>query len=219
MVNHCGGDAGLCSPLQAAGIRPVTDDGTNLNRQPVIGNGIDNGLQIAALSGYQDDDGEWRGCRVHGRLVACVDNPGFTGSLFDVANDAGIFTQAGKMVECRLCLVGSYTNDHANAAIEGAVHLRGLDIAGALQPVKYRGWLPCTCIDYGTGIVREYPWQVFGQAASGNVGECMNADLAEQGQYRFDIYLCRSEQPLRQWSASKVITQLAATDFDNFANQ
>jgi hypothetical protein len=59
VVNHGGGYAGLCGPLQALSCRPVADDGADFNRQPVAGNGVNNGLQIAAPPGYQDDDGEW----------------------------------------------------------------------------------------------------------------------------------------------------------------
>ena len=66
MVNYHRGDAGLCRPLQAAGCRPVTDTGTNFHRQGVVGNSIDYGLQGAAPSGNQDNDGEWRVCRIHG---------------------------------------------------------------------------------------------------------------------------------------------------------
>ena len=66
MVNHRGGYAGQCGSLQAVSCRPVADDGADFNRQLVVGNGINNGLQIAAPSGYQDDNGEWRGWRVHG---------------------------------------------------------------------------------------------------------------------------------------------------------
>ena len=107
-------------------------------------------------------------------------------------------------------------SNHADAAVEGAVHLHLFDIAVLLQPLKNARHAPAIGVDNRTGILGKHTRQVLQQAAAGDVCQCMYSfavnDIVQRGYVNF----CGSEQGVSEWSAIAILVKLAAADLDNF---
>src|SRR5208282_6124972 len=55
-----------------------------------------------------------------------------------LTDEVGRLALFAQQLQRRLALAGGHDRHHANAAVEGTVHLLGADLPGVGQPVEYR---------------------------------------------------------------------------------
>jgi len=79
--------------------------------------------------------------------------------------------------------------------------------------------VPAIAVDDGASAFGHDAWQVFQQAATGDVGEGVYIGFCQQGQQCFDVDACRGQQGFTEGLAVEVFGEIGVTDFDDFANQ
>ena len=120
-----------------------------------------------------------------GRWRLGVDDSG-RGFADDAADDYGAFVHAGEGEAGFLEQVGGNDRDQADAHIEGAEHLVGVQASEGLQVGEERRRVPGGEVDVRGEAAGENAGEVFGEAAAGDVSEaaddlCLN-ELADGGE-------------------------------------
>src|SRR3546814_20801002 len=87
---------------------------------------------------------------------------------------------------------------HADAAVEGARHLAGLDIALRLEEGHQPRLRPGIGVDEGMQPLRQHARDVFEEPAASDVGERVAAPAADNGQTRLPIYTRRPPPRVHQ---------------------
>ncbi len=92
------------------------------------------------------------------------------------------------------------TTHQADAAVEGAQHLRVVEIAGALQPAEHGRRLPRRQVDVRGEAVRQHARQVLRQPAAGDVRQRLDgtASRAMRAQHRLHVDARRHQQRFGQ---------------------
>ena len=98
--------------------------------------------------------------------------------ILDAADDPGFFARFTQHVEGDVGLFRGHADDHADAAVEHAVHLVFVDVALFLQPVEDAWAGPAGHVDYRLGAVWQYPRDVVEQAATVVTGIGAGCELA-----------------------------------------
>src|SRR5947199_2426964 len=86
--------------------------------------------------------------------------------------------------ECAIRVVSRNDDDHADSAIEHAMHLGVLHVAFALQPIENRRPRPARALDACLDVVRQNARDVLDEATAGDVRDALDPDLAHQPQQR-----------------------------------
>src|SRR5829696_3775688 len=82
---------------------------------------------------------------------------------------------------------GVHRQDHADAHVEDAEHLLGLDLSRLLEIVEEAGHRPAPDADQRVGLRRHDARQVVRDAAARDVGHAVQRGVAEQGPQRLEI--------------------------------
>ena len=102
-----------------------------------------------------------------------------TVTVADAADDASFLASVAKYGASRICLLFVDDQNHANATIEGALHITFGNSALLLQPIENFGSLPGTAIDSRVNIGRQNPLEIFSQTTTGNVGNTFHRNLLD----------------------------------------
>ena len=117
--------------------------------------------------------------------------------------------------------------DHANPVVECPIHFKVVDAGGFLQPGKQLGLRPAAFFELRGGAFWQHTWNVFQQAAAGDVGQGLDRQrrrfarvvLLQCFQHGFDIKAGRLHQCLPKWLAVQRGGRIVACAFDAFAHQ
>src|SRR5215472_6269218 len=88
---------------------------------------------------------------------------------FDRAHEIGPLSGRAEMRDRGVGAIRSNDEDHPEAAVENAVHLRLVDVAGALKPVEDCRARPRRAVDARAQVLGEHPVRVLEQASAGDV--------------------------------------------------
>ncbi|MNP64643.1 hypothetical protein D3C76_1601560 [compost metagenome] len=77
-------------------------------------------------------------------------------------------------------------------------------VARLLQPAKHGRPLPARLVDHRLHPFWQYAWDVFPEAAAGQVSNRVHFHFLDQFQYRFDVNLGRLEQMVCQRFACQI---------------
>src|SRR5690606_31512141 len=163
-----------------------------------------------------------RSCLASVRLEVLQLDLGGAGWRFgDLADDPWLLASVTQNLQGVVDLVLGHADDHADTAVQHAVHLVLVDVAFFLQPVEHRRALPAGHVDDRLGVVRQYAWDVVQQAATGDVSHGLDrAGFLDQLQQRLDVDTGRSRQQFGQRLAVELdALDIGAGDFDDLADQ
>ncbi len=110
-------------------------------------------------------------------------------------------------------------DDHADAAVEGAIHLVTGNVAGLLQPAEHRRPLPALLVDHRLGVGRQDARDVFPEAATGDVGQSVDLALLDELEHRFHIDTGRLQQGIGQGGVTQRLMHVRLGDFQDLADQ
>ena len=105
-----------------------------------------------------------------GRGRLGVDDAGW-GLADDAAKDDGALVHTGEGEACLFEQVGGNDGDQADAHVEGAEHLVGVEVAELLKVRKKLRWIPCGEVDLSGEAAGKDSGKVFGEAPAGDVSE------------------------------------------------
>ena len=97
-----------------------------------------------------------------------------------------------------LQLVGGQGDDHADAAVEGAIHFVTGDVASLLQPAEHCRPLPALLVDHRLGVGGQDTGDVLPEATAGDVGQGVDLALLDELEHRFHIDAGRLQQGVGQ---------------------
>ena len=97
-----------------------------------------------------------------------------------------------------------HQRDHADAHVEGAVHLGLVDLAATLHQVEDRLGPPGAAVQRRRQVLRQHAGQVGRQPAPGDVAEAVHLGLLDQGQAVLGVDAGRDQQGLAQRAAQLV---------------
>lgn len=84
--------------------------------------------------------------------VLQLDLGGAFGGFGDVADDPWLLTGGAQFVQGSFDLILGDADDHADAAVQHAVHFMLVDVAFFLQEVEYHRALPAGDVNHGLGV-------------------------------------------------------------------
>ena len=87
----------------------------------------------------------------------------------------------------RLDLIRRHDQHHADAHVEDAQHLLGVDVAVLVQVAEDRQHRPRAELDLRVERLRKHARHVVGEAAAGDVRERVQGALLDERQQRFQI--------------------------------
>jgi hypothetical protein len=96
-------------------------------------------------------------------------------------------------------------DDHADAAVEHAVHLGVGDVASAPEPIEDRRLGPVPGIDARGDVVGKHPMHVLQQAAARDVRHALDIDTLHRRQHRLHV----NPRGLEQRCAERARTHIA----------
>ena len=91
-----------------------------------------------------------------------------------------------------------HDDHHADAAIEGPVHLLVGDTTGLLQPIEHRVARPRLALQEHGAALGQYARDIVGQTTARDVGEAVHRQRCGERQHRADIDAGRGEQAVEQ---------------------
>ena len=116
-------------------------------------------------------------------------------------------------------LIRRQGDDHADATVEGAVHLVAGDVAGLLQPAEHRRPLPALLVDHRLGVGGQYARNVLPETAAGDVGEGVDLALLDELEHGFHVDAGRLQQGVGQGGITQRLLHVGLGDFQDLANE
>ena len=95
-------------------------------------------------------------------------------------------------------MLGRNNHDHADAAVEGAVHLALRHATFFLQPLEQLGHGPALGIDLGDCIFRQHARYVLADAATGDVCHALDRQGLHEFEQRFHVDTGRCHHDIGQ---------------------
>src|SRR5215469_18225147 len=176
MVNDDGLDTMAACALESLRVGAIRDDDTNLGLEVAAPNRVDDRLQIGAGAGNQDPEFDRRIFR-H-RIGSEKRNAALSARHF--ADDMGSILATPQMGDDSIGLARGHDRDHAEAVVEGAIHLAARDPAEPLNQAEDRRYRPTVAPDDRASVFRHHARQVFDHAAAGNIRKAVYPETFEQ---------------------------------------
>jgi hypothetical protein len=137
----------------------------------------------------------------------------------DVADGVGGLAQRTQGVGACLRMFRIDHHHHADAVVEGAVHLDVVDASGGLQPGKEFGLWPTAFLQMRGQACRQHAGDVFQQATAGDVCQGLDRVGSQRSQHVFHVQARGHHQGLFEGLAIEHGGRLAARALDAFAHQ
>src|SRR5690606_28723331 len=139
----------------------------------------------------------------------------------DLADDPRRFTACTEIGKHCFDLILCNADDHADAAVEDAVHFVLVDVALLLQPVEHSRALPAGDIDDGLAAFGQYARDIVQQAAASDVSHGLDrGGVLDQLEQLLDVNACRGHQQVGQRLAVQLdVLDIGTGDFDDLADQ
>ena len=112
-----------------------------------------------------------------------------------------------------------HDDDHADAVVESAVHLRVINACRGLQPGKQLALRPCRFVQLRRGVVWQHARNVLEQAAAGDVRQPFDGVLGQSREDGLHVQARGAHDGFAKRQAVQRLGQLIASPLDAFAHQ
>src|SRR5512139_606621 len=137
----------------------------------------------------------------------------------DVADERGALAGAVQQLHRLIGPVGCHHGDHADAAVEGAMHLGRLDVAGGGKPVEQRIAMPGTALEPSLQPLGQHARDVVGESAASDVREGVHRQRGGELQHALHVDARGLEQPVEQGPALELRVGVGTRHLDELAHQ